>query len=121
MEVYIEKGYYREGEVYVLKTLEDWDEYEQLLKERDPDFLEWNPNFYLFKEDFEKYAGKIWQDKNQLRYTLNGVPVYEEYEIVGIEDDEAMCDWYWVAKNVKDDNDIKYLLANDPDFVNYIK
>ena len=115
MKVYTEKSAIIPGgeeEVYVLETMEDWDEYEKLLKDMDPDFLKWNPNFYSFKDDFEKYIGKIWQDKDQLRYMYNGEPVYVEYKIIALEDNNPNMDWYWVAQNVDDDRDIKYLLAN---------
>ena len=102
----------RYGDVYVLETLEDWDEYEALLKSKGENFLIYNPNFYAFKDEFKQYIGKIWQDKNQLRYTCNGVPVYVEYKVIAIEDDNAMLDWYWVVQNVDDDRDIKYVNVN---------
>ena len=102
----------RYGDVYVLETLEDWDEYEALLKSKSKNFLIYNPNFYAFKDEFKQYIGKIWQDKNQLRYTCNGVPVYVEYKVIAIEDDNAMLDWYWVVQNVDDDRDIKYVNVN---------
>ena len=94
METYRMKGIYGEGDVYVLKTIEDWDEYEKLCKERNSDFLKYNPNFFSFKKDFEKYIGKTWQDKEQLRYTYNGVPVYVEYKVIAIEDNNPMMDWF---------------------------
>ena len=112
MKVYTEKSAIIPGiedDVYVLETMDDWDEYERILKEKDPDFLKWNPNFYSFKEDFEKYIGKIWQDKNQLRYMYNGEPVYVHYKIIALEDNNPNMDWYWVAQNVDDDRDIKYI------------
>ena len=112
MQTYIEKGIYGEGDVYVLNTMKDWDEYEALLKSKGEDFLIYNPNFYAFKDEFKQYIGKIWQDKEQLRYTYNGVPVYVEYKVIAIEDDNAMLDWYWVVQNVDDDRDIKHVLAN---------
>ena len=102
----------RYDDVYVLETLEDWDEYEALLKSKGENFLIYNPNFYAFKDEFKQYIGKIWQDKNQLRYTCNGVPVYVEYKVIAIEDDNAMLDWYWVVQNVDDDRDIKYVNVN---------
>ena len=111
----------RYGDVYVLETLEDWDEYEALLKSKSENFLIYNPNFYAFKDEFKQYIGKIWQDKNQLRYTCNGVPVYVEYKVIAIEDDNAMLDWYWVVQNVDDDRDIKYILANSLDLKEGIK
>ena len=118
METYKMKGIYGEGDVYVLKTMEDWDEYEKLCREKDTDFLKWNPNFFSFKEDFKKYIGKTWEDHNQLRYTFNGIPVYEEYKVIGIEDNNPMMDWYWIVQNVDDDRDVKSILANSYDLIN---
>ena len=121
METYRMKGIYKEGDVYVLKTIEDWDEYEKLCRERNSDFLKYNPNFFSFKEDFEKYIGKVWQDKEQLRYTYNGEPVYVEYKVIAIEDNNPMMDWYWIVQNVDDDRDVKSILANSYDLKNGIK
>lgn len=124
MKIYKEKSLFipgAEGNIYVLETMEDWDEYEKILKDEDPDFLKWNPNFYSFKEDFKKYIGKIWQDKNQLRYMFNGEPVYVEYKVIALEDDDPNMDWYWVVQNVDDDRDIKRVLANSWDMQNGIK
>ena len=120
METYRMKGIYGEGDVYVLKTIEDWDEYENLCRERNSDFLKYNPNFFSFKEDFEKYIGKTLEDHNQLRYTFNDIPVYEEYKVIGIEDNNPMMDWYWIVQNVDDDRDIKSILANSCDLENGI-
>ena len=120
METYRMKGIYGEGDVYVLKTIEDWDEYEKLCKERNSDFLKYNPNFFSFKEDFEKYIGKVWQDKEQLRYTYNDEPVYVEYKVIAIEDNNPMMDWYWIVQNVDDDRDVKSILANSCDLKNGI-
>lgn len=120
METYRMKGIYGEGDVYVLKTIEDWDKYEKLCRERNSDFLKYNPNFFSFKEDFEKYIGKVWQDKEQLRYTYNGVPVYVEYKVIAIEDNNPMMDWYWIVQNVDDDRDVKSILANSCDLKNGI-
>ena len=121
METYRMKGICGEGDVYVLKTIEDWDEYEKLCKERNSDFLKYNPNFFSFKEDFEKYIGKVWQDKEQLRYTYNDEPVYVEYKVIAIEDNNPMMDWYWIVQNVDDDRDVKSILANSCDLKNGIK
>ena len=121
METYRMKGIYGEGDVYVLKTIEDWDEYEKLCRERNSDFLKYNPNFFSLKEDFEKYIGKVWQDKEQLRYTCNGTPVYVEYKVIAIEDNNPMMDWYWIIQNVDDDRDVKSILANSCDLKNGIK
>lgn len=120
METYRMKGIYGEGDVYVLKTIEDWDEYEKLCREKNSDFLKYNPNFFSFKEDFEKYIGKVWQDKEQLRYTYNNEPVYVEYKVIAIEDNNPMMDWYWIVQNVDDDRDVKSILANSCDLKNGI-
>ena len=120
METYRMKGIYGEGDVYVLKTIEDWDEYEKLCRERNSDFLKYNPNFFSLKEDFEKYIGKVWQDKEQLRYTYNDEPVYVEYKVIAIEDNNPMMDWYWIIQNVDDDRDVKSILANSCDLKNGI-
>lgn len=121
METYRMKGIYGEGDVYVLKTIEDWDEYEKLCREKNSDFLQYNPNFFSLKEDFEKYIGKVWKDKEQLRYTYNGEPVYVEYKVIAIEDNNPMMDWYWIVQNVDDDRDVKSILANSCDLKNGIK
>lgn len=121
METYRMKGIYGEGDVYVLKTIEDWDEYEKLCRERNSDFLQYNPNFFSFKEDFEKYIGKVWQDKEQLRCTYNDVPVYVEYKVIAIEDNNPMMDWYWIVQNIDDDRDVKSILANSCDLKDGIK
>ena len=121
METYRMKGIYGEGDVYVLKTIEDWDEYEKMCRERNSDFLKYNPNFFSFKEDFERYIGKVWQDKEQLRYTYNDEPVYVEYKVIAIEDNNPMMDWYWIVQNVDDDRDVKSILANSCDLKNGIK
>ena len=121
METYRMKGIYGEGDVYVLKTIEDWDKYEKLCRERNLDFLKYNPNFFSFKEDFEKYIGKVWQDKEQLRYTYNDEPVYVEYKVIAIEDNNPMMDWYWIVQNVDDDRDVKSILANSCDLKDGIK
>ena len=120
MEIYRMKGIKGEGDVYVLKTIEDWDEYEKLCRERNSDFLQYNPNFFSLKEDFEKYIGKVWQDKEQLRYTYNDEPVYVEYKVIAIEDNNPMMDWYWIVQNVDDDRDVKSILANSCDLKNGI-
>lgn len=91
---------------YVLETLSDWDEYEKLLKEN-PNFSKVNPNFYSFKEDFEKYHGRIWKDSR----------TDERYRVIGIEDSNTADDWYWIVENLDDPRDTMYILANSWDLV----
>ena len=119
MRIYKEKGIYGEDDVYELKTLEDFDEYERILKEKNPDnFLKCHPGFYKIKEEFKEYLRCRWEDKENLRYTLNGIPIYKTYIVVGIEDNYAMADWYWILRNEDDLEDIKYILANSHDLKN---
>ena len=121
MKTYTCNGLYGEGTVYVLESLEDWDEYEKICKEKDPEFPKWNPNFYHIKEEFKEYVGRIWEDHEQLRYTLNGIPVYKEYFVKGIEDNGPMMDWYWIVENVDDPEDIKHILTNSHDLKNGLR
>ena len=110
MKIEKQHGVYGEGDVYTIYSLEEWDEYENLLKTNSTDFLKFNPNFYSFKEDFIKYIGKIWQDEK-----------HEEYKVIAIQDDNSMADWYWVLQNVNDENNVKYLLANSYDLQEGLK
>lgn len=122
MEIYKENGIYGEGDVYVLKSLEDFDEYEKLLESEEEGYIKkYNPNFYAFKEEFIQYIGKIWKDKNKRIYTLNGVPKYKEYKVIAIEDNLSWADWYWLLQNTQNEKDIKYLLANGSDLKDGLK
>lgn len=118
MDTYKETGIYGEDDVFVLKSLKDFDEYEKILLEKG---IQPDSNFYSFKEDFKKYFGKIWQNKTVISYVLNGVNIYPEYKIIGIEDNYAMMDWYWIVQNIDDDLDIKYILANSCDIEEGLK
>lgn len=116
MKTYKQDGIYGEGTVYVLETLEDWDEYEAFLG--DECIRESCPNFYEFKEDFKKYIGKFWKEKD---YTEEGEQFYRIYKIIAMEDNEPWMDWYWVIQNVDDDRDIQYILVNDAEFYGRVK
>ena len=112
---------YGEGPVYVLESLEDWNEYEKICKEENPDFIKLNPNFYAIKEEFKEYIGRVWEDKSEIRYKLNGKPVYKEYYVVGVEDNCPWMDWYWILQNIDDPKDIKNILVNSHDLKNGLK
>ena len=122
MKIREENGIYGTGKIYTLETLKDWDEYEKLCKERTHDhILNWCPGFYQIKEKFKEYIGRVWDDKENLRYMYNGVPVYKSYFIIGIEDNVPFADWYWILQNIDDTEDIKYMLVNDPNFKNGLR
>ena len=95
---------------YALYTLDDWDEYEKILK-KNGDFLN---TFYSFKEDFIKYIGKTWTNKYDYSHTKKGAPV-ANYKVIGMEDNNAMLDWYFIVQNIEDENDIQYVLVNSTD------
>lgn len=107
MEKYKSKGLYGEGDVYVLKTMEDWDKLEKIMREKNPEFPKYSI-FFELKKDFEKYIGKIWQESET------------RYRVIGIEDNTPMADWYWIVQNVNDERDMKYLLAISTDLRNGI-
>ena len=56
-----------------------------------------------------------------MRYTFNGVPVYVEYKVIGVEDNGPMMDWYWIVQNVDDERDVKSILVNSWDLKEGIK
>lgn len=109
METYKGKGIYEEGTIYVLKNMEDWDELEILYRKGNPVYPNQDSPFFYLKGEFEKFIGKLWQDKNQTKY-----------KVMGIEKNDPMRDWYWIVQNVDDDRDIKYILANSKDLKNGI-
>ena len=118
MKIYKEKCLFYpdipECDNYVLETMEDWDEYEKILKEKSPDFLKCNPNFFSFKEDFKKYIGKIWSNKSYEPDIKKNCPL-TNYKIIAMEDSNSVMDWYWIVQNVDDERDTRYILANSHD------
>lgn len=76
------------------------------------------PNWQYCLKDAKKYLGHRWHD-NEVRYYLNGNPVYKNiYTIVGFEDNNAWADYYWILRplGAEDDSQDKYELWNNPDF-----
>lgn len=98
MESLIEKGFYGEqGYVYRFYTIEE--------------MLTHNTkcgNWPFILQQAEKYLGCIWVDRN-------GVV----YKIIGVEDNNAWLDYYWILEDCNGDR--KYMLVNDPDFEKNIK
>lgn len=72
------------------------------------------PNWKIILDDFKKIFGKTWRDKNVIRYVFNGVPVYREYRIIGLEDNNSFADYYWILEN---ENGLRrYENVNDKEF-----
>lgn len=99
MKSYTTKGVYGEKKSYALETLDDWKEYEALLVSEN--LMKFNPNFYEFKRDFIRNIGKK---------VANGGEIYE---IVGVEDNNSMLDWYYICQNINNKQDVKYYLMDD--------
>ena len=101
MKAYSTVGIYGEGTAYILENLGDWDEYEEFLLSAD--LMKFNPNFYEFKNDFFRNAGKFVEVAGEL------------YKVVAAECDETMADWYYICENINDKYDRKYYLMGDVD------
>ena len=108
MEHTIENGIYGEGDVWRFYTVE---EAEQHTKKSDA----WS---YII-EQMKKYLGKTWLDKKDIIYYYNNDPRYREYKIVGVEDNESFCDYYWILEG--QGGKTKYELINYADFYKNIK
>lgn len=113
MKIYKNKGIYGTKKIYRLESLEDFDEYESILLKIEDDYIrKYNPNFYEFKKDFEKYFGKIWYDKRDIVKEPDGTSTYKVYKLIALEDDHSNLDWYWIAQNLSDSKETKCILAN---------
>lgn len=108
MQHTIENGIYGEGDIWKFYSISEAEEHENSC-----------PNWPHILERFKEIYGKVWEDRRNLRYRLNGVPVYEEYTIVGVEDNDAWADYYWILKGR--DGKLRYELTNNSDFYNWIK
>ena len=106
MKVFEETGIYGKGHRYVIETVEDFDEWRDLHKDS------YGTNRFADEMigDFRQCIGKNWKDPKT--GTL--------YKVIGLEDNEAYMDWYWIIQNVDDERDMQYPLANDSDFYNQI-
>lgn len=106
MKAYKTVGIYGEGTAYILENLGDWDEYEEFLLSAD--LMKFNPNFYEFKKDFFRNAGKFVEFTGEL------------YKVAAAECDETMADWYYVCENINDKQKRKYCLMNDTELESHI-
>lgn len=103
MEHIIEKGIYGEGNIWRFYTVEE-------AEQHDTKSEIWKHNIGRMKE----YLGKFWLDKNDILYYYNNEPRYRKYKIIGLEDNEPYCDYYWILED--ETGKRKYELANYGDF-----
>lgn len=111
MEKYITNGPFGHQPVYVLKNLNDFKEYEEYLGEEAIKCF--NPNFYSIKKDFKEYLGTI---RKQASYDENDKEIITEYLVIGIEDNYAYGDWYWILQEINNPKIITYVNINDQGF-----
>jgi len=108
MEHFIESRLYPNADVWRFYSIEEAEKHESSC-----------PNWKYVLEDFKKIFGKIWEDKKDIRYFYNDVPVYHEYRVIGLEDNNAWADYYWI---LEDKNGLRrYELANMSEFYEGIK
>lgn len=88
MEHVREPGIYGEDDVWRFYTIEEAEQHQNQCS-----------NWPSILEDFKKYLGKTWLDKKDIRYLVNSEPVYREYTLIGIEDNHAWMDYYWILED----------------------
>ena len=96
MEHTTEKGVYGEGNVWRFYTVEE-------AKQHNPNSASWQHCV----EQMKDCLGKTWIDDTR------------EYKIIGLEDNEPYCDYYWILENEAGDR--KYELTNYVFFYKNIK
>lgn len=95
-----------EGDVWDFYSLEEMNEHKTTCS-----------NWVNCLKDAKRYLGEKWHS-NEIRYLVNGVPVYKMYRIVGFEDNAAFADYYWILRplGVTDDSRDRFELWNSHDF-----
>ncbi len=108
MEHTIEKGIYGEGNVWRFYTVEEAEQHDKK-----------SASWKHCVEHMKDCLGKFWLDKKDILYYYNNEPRYRKYKIIGLEDNEAYSDYYWILEN--EFGDRKYELTNSADFYKNIK
>ena len=111
MKKYFADGPFGHQPVYVLKNLDDFREYKKLLGEEGIRRL--LPNFYTIRKRFKKLCGTIVKQES---YDENNNVVSTDYKVIGIEDNYAYSDWYWILQDINDPKIITYVNINDSEF-----
>lgn len=78
----------KESDVYQFFSIEEMEKHKT-------DCVNWK---YCLK-DARKYLGKICH-KNEIRYLINGKPIYKLYKIIGFEENHAYLDYYWIIRPI---------------------
>ena len=92
----IQSGIYRDKDVWRFYSVDE------IIKHQSEAEI---PNYVI--EDFKKFIGKTWVGKGK------------EYKIIGFEDNNAYCDYYWILED-KSHNRI-YELWGSEEFYKTIK
>ena len=108
MQHTIENGIYGKGNIWRFYTVDE-------AEKHDKESESWK---YVI-DRLKKYLGKTWVDRKTVRFLIEGEPVYKEYKIIGVEDNEPYCDYYWILED--ETHAIRYELINSVDFYKNIK
>lgn len=63
-----------------------------------------SPNWKSCVKDAKQILGKKCH-KNEIRYLVEGKPIYKLYTIVGLEDNKAWGDYYWIIRPIGETSD----------------
>jgi hypothetical protein len=108
MQHTIGNGIYGKGNIWRFYTVEE-------AEKHDEESESWK---YVI-DHLKKYLGKTWVDRKTVLYKIYGKPVCKEYKIIGVEDNEPYCDYYWILED--ETHAIRYELVNSADFYKSIK
>ena len=110
MEHTIQKGIYGEGNVWQFYDIEEAEQHKDN-----------SSSWKYVVERMKQCLGKIWLDKKDILYFYDDIPIYREYKIIGVEDNEPFCDYYWILEDQNNPRSRKYELVNSADFYKQIK
>ena len=110
MEHTIQNGIYGEGNVWQFYDVEEAEQHKG------------NSSSWKYVVERMKHClGKIWLDKKDILYFYEDTPIYREYKIIGVEDNDPFCDYYWILEDQCHQRSRKYELVNSADFYKQIK
>ena len=110
MEHTIQNGIYGEGDIWQFYDIEEAEQHKGN-----------SSSWKYVVEQMKQCLGKIWLDKKDILYFYDDTPIYREYKIIGVEDNEPFCDYYWILEDQRHPRSRKYELVNSADFYKQIK